>query len=307
MKILLLGGAGFIGLNLAAALLRHGHEVHLVSRSDLPKPFGQALPVVTGFHVVPGNDTDRLLSIIDALGIDCVIGLVSGLMPSSSFNDFEVELTQVMAPTFRLIEELARRQVRFAYVSSGGTVYGASAHPTLDESAPLRPINHYGCSKVFVEQYVEFIGRTRGLRHLILRPSNPFGPFQNPHRKQGLIAVAVDKILHGQPIDIWGDGSVVRDYLWVEDLADVVARLLSVEAAWGRIFNIGAGTGHSINELLAVIQELTGRAADIRYREGRAVDVPRMVLDISRLRQVLPFEPLDLRRALSSYLNDLRS
>lgn len=306
MKILLIGGNGFIGLNMAEALVRHGHEVHVASRSGAPTTFTRPLPAVTAFHVIPSMAVEPLMALVASCGIDCVVSLASSLIPSSTAADFERELTQTIVPTFRLTEQLAQRRVRFVYVSSGGTVYGASTQATLDEDTPLRPISHYGYSKVMVEQYVAFMGRTQGLQQMILRPSNPFGPFQNPHRKQGLIAVAVDKILHGQPIDIWGDGSVVRDYLWVQDLADAVARLLAVESAWGQTFNIGAGVGHSIVELLDLLQELTGITADIRYREGRAVDVQRMVLNISKLRRAVPFEPLDLRQALSRYLDDLR-
>lgn len=306
MKILLLGGAGFIGLNLASALLRQGHEVHIADRSIGLADYGRPLPAVAGRHMVPSHDTARLQALIDELDIECVFGLASGLIPSSSREDFEVELTQIMTPTFRLLDHLAQRRSSFIYVSSGGTVYGPSDKPAIAETEPLRPINHYGCSKVLFEQYLAFVGRAQQLRHMILRPSNPFGPFQNPHRKQGLVAVAVDKVLRGQPIEIWGDGSVVRDYLWVEDLADAAAALLEKDEAWGRIFNIGSGQGHSIRELLAVIGELTGKAVEVRYREARAVDVPRLVLDVSRLRQTIDFQPRDFRDAMDLYLCGLQ-
>ncbi|ALV08493.1 NAD-dependent epimerase/dehydratase family protein [Roseateles depolymerans] len=305
MKVLLIGGTGFVGLNLAEALVRHGHEVHIAARSSAPTTFARKLPAVSSFHLIKDMAVEPLMALVQSCEIDCVVALASSLIPSSSAADFDRELTQTIVPTFRLMEQLARQQVRFVYVSSGGTVYGASTQTTLDETTPLRPISHYGYSKLMVEQYVELMARTQGLQHMILRPSNPFGPFQNPHRKQGLVAVAVEKMLHGQPIEIWGDGSVVRDYLWVQDLAEAVARLLVAESAWGQTFNIGAGVGHSIIELLDLLQQLTGISADIRFREGRAVDVQRMVLNISKLRSVVPFEPLELREALSRYLDDL--
>ena len=306
MKVMLLGGAGFIGLNLANSLLRNGHEVHIADRVASPVNCSRLLPAVDGYHMISSEDTGLLLDTIDALGIECVVGLASSLIPSSTIEEFEGEMAGVMMPSFRLLESLASRRVRFVYVSSGGTVYGASSKAALNESDPLRPISHYGCSKVLFEHYLEFVARSQNLICLILRPSNPFGPFQNPFRKQGLVAVAVENILHDRPIEIWGDGSVVRDYLWVEDLADAVAALLPIETAWGQVFNIGSGQGHSVNELLLIIQEMTGKTADIRYQESRTVDIQSVVLDISRLRRTVPFEPLQLRQALDRYLKDLR-
>lgn len=306
MKILLLGGAGFIGLNLAGALVRCGHEVHIADRSTGFADYGRPVPKVAGRHVILNNDIAQLQTTIDELGIECVIGLVSSLIPSSTLDDLETEMAQVITPTYRLLDHLARRRISFVYVSSGGTVYGPSDKLSIAETEPLRPINYYGCSKVLFEQYLAFVGRAQQLRHMILRPSNPFGPFQNPHRKQGLVAVAVDKVLHGQPVEIWGDGSVVRDYLWVEDLAGAMADLLSKEEAWGRIFNVGSGQGHSIRDLLAMIGALTGKPVEVRYLETRAVDVPRLVLDISRLRETIDFRPRNLHDALALYLDGLQ-
>lgn len=306
MKILLLGGAGFIGLNLVRALVRHGHDVHIADRSNILPSYVYPVPKVASYHVITSENLAHLMATINDLNVECVIGLVSTLIPSSTQQDFEVELTQVITPTFRLLEHLAKRRVGFVYVSSGGTVYGPNDKTRIAETEPLRPINYYGYSKVLFEQYLAFVGRAQGLRHLILRPSNPFGPYQNPHRKQGLVAVAVDKALNGQPIEIWGDGSVVRDYLWVEDLAEAVAALMLKEDAWGQVFNIGSGRGHSIKDLLAMICEVTGKPMNIHYREARNVDVPRLVLDVSRLRKVIDFRPLGLREALVRYLNCLQ-
>lgn len=305
MKIMLLGGAGFIGLNLAGALVRHGHEVHLADRTIVLPDYARSVPQFAGRHQISSNGTAQLQVIIDELGIECVIGLVSGLIPSSTLNDFEAEMAEVIMPTFRLLDHLAKRGISFVYMSSGGTVYGLNDKPMIAETEPLRPINHYGVSKVLFEQYLTFVGRMQQLRYLILRPSNPFGPFQNPQRKQGLVAVAVGKVLHGEPIEVWGDGSIVRDYLWVEDLTEAVVALLLKDGVWGRIFNIGSGQGHSIREVLAMIGALTGKNIEIRYREPRAVDVPRLVLDVSRLRETIDYQPRNLSDALALYLDGL--
>jgi len=299
---MLLGGAGFIGLNLASVLRRYGHEVHVADRVGRPVRSNPPMAQVAGYHVVDINDTDSLLSTIDEFRIECVIGLTSSLIPSSGLMHFEVELKLVISPMFRLVEHLSKRQIGFVYLSSGGTVYGANNNDLVAETEPLCPINYYGYSKVLFEQYLAFAGKTLGLRYLILRPSNPFGPYQNPNRGQGLVAVAVAKVLSGQTIEVWGDGSIVRDYIWIENLTEATAALLSKDDAWGCVFNIGSGRGYSVQDLLALIGELTNKRIRITYRQGRSVDVPRLVLDISRLQAAIDFEPLDLRAGLSLYL-----
>jgi UDP-glucose 4-epimerase len=306
MKIMLLGGAGFIGLNLAALLARKGYEVHIADRAAKPTAFGCTIPDVAGYHLIESNDTARLQEIIDELSIGCVIGLTSSLIPSSKYNDFETELSQVVAPTFRLLEHLAKRRIRFVYISSGGTVYGLNDKSIIAEDAALRPINYYGYSKVLFEQYLAFSERSKQLRHLIIRPSNPFGPYQNPNNKQGLVAVAIDKVLKGQPIEIWGDGSVVRDYIWVEDLAQALVSLLLKNEVWGQTFNIGSGKGCSVKDLLSMIGTLTGKRVDIHYHKARDFDIPRLVLDISRLQATIEFRPRDLHDALKLYLDTLQ-
>jgi UDP-glucose 4-epimerase len=302
---MLIGGGGFIGLNLACTLVRKGHEVHIADRSPELQGYGTPIPEVAGHHVVQGEDNEQLKHIIDELSIECVVSLTSNLIPSSTLDDFQTEMNKVFTPTCRLLEYLAERRISYVYLSSGGTVYGPNYNAAVAETEPLRPINYYGCSKVLFEQYLGFAGRARQLRHLILRPSNPFGPYQNPHRKQGLVAVAVDKVLRGQPIEIWGDGSVVRDYIWAEDFAEAVAALLVKEEAWGRIFNIGSGKGHSVRDLLTMIGELTNKRVDVRFREARDVDAPRIVLDVSLLREMIDFRPRNLRDALDLYLDGL--
>ena len=305
MKILLIGGAGFIGLNLISALLQDGHEIQIADCIKTPTIIQHQLSDIQAYHIIESGDIELLIDKIDKNGIECVISLASSMIPSSDINDLVFEFEKLSLPTFRLMEQLAIRNIRFAYFSSGGTVYGDDENLRFSEDDPLRPINHYGCAKVLFETYLDFLARTKHLKFLIFRPSNPFGPYQNPLRKQGLIAVAVDKILHGKPIEIWGDGSVVRDYIWIEDLAGAIASLIRTEKAWGQIFNIGSGVGHSVNDLLKIIQELAGKTVEVHYRESRTVDVKRVVLDISRLRSTVPFEPLELRIAIERYLRML--
>jgi UDP-glucose 4-epimerase len=156
----------------------------------------------------------------------------------------------------------------------------------------------------YVIGLILFTSRTKELNFLILRPSNPFGPFQNPSKKQGFIAVAVDKMKKNQPIEVWGDGSVVRDYVWVGDLAQAMVKLLE-KSHWNEIYNIGSGVGHSINAVLQIIQDLLPTRSQIIYAPPRSEDVKNIVLDIRKIQSDIVFQPLDLKRGVEMYIQGL--
>ena len=157
----------------------------------------------TAVHLLDAEEIGQVACLVDRHQIDCVINLVSALLPSSPFEAFAREIHEITIPGFRLLNELADRGVRYVYFSSGGTVYGAHEAGQPSEDDLTLPINHYGFAKLIYEEYVSLLARTQGLSYLIIRPSNPYGPFQNPNRKQGLIAVAVDRISRDEEIEIW--------------------------------------------------------------------------------------------------------
>ncbi|WP_323140466.1 NAD-dependent epimerase/dehydratase family protein [Massilia phyllosphaerae] len=299
MKVLLIGGAGFLGTNLAEALLDAGHDVHLLDRAFASRA-GAAPLAVSGRHETDIGDDAAIARLLDALGIDCVVNLASSLLPSSEYAAFDAEFRNMMLPGFQLLNHIASRKIRYVYFSSGGAIYGDTAGKPCEESSRLQPINHYGYSKMLFEQYIEFVSRTAGLDYLIVRPSNPYGPHQNPNRKQGLIAVAVDKIVNRQPIEIWGDGSIVRDFVWVGDLARAVTALIG-SSMWNATYNVGSGIGASVKETIALIEAIVGVPADVVYKPARQVDAPSIVLDISRLQSTVEYRPIDLPEGLEKY------
>lgn len=304
MKILIIGGAGFLGLNLANVLHKN-HKVYLLDKyiqSILPHSI---IAEMSGLYETSISDVDGIVDIINDQQIDCVINLVSSLLPASLFQAFDGEFRNILLPGFRLINELACKNIKYVYFSSGGTVYGQPDSDFVHEDNSKNPINLYGLSKAYFEQYVSFASRTSGLNFLILRPSNPYGFYQNPMRKQGLIAVVVDKILKGEAIEIWGDGSIIRDYIWVEDLVDAVVQLLERDI-WNETFNVGSGVGSSVNDVIKTIEDVSGVAAHCRFLESRSADVSRIVLDISKLRSVISFEPLMLQNGIRQYMEGLR-
>ncbi len=142
-----------------------------------------------------------------------------------------------------------------------------------------------------VEKYLHLYDRLYGLEYVILRPSVPYGPGQDPRRRQGAINVFLHKLLYGQPIEIWGDGEVVRDYFYISDLTRVLLNLLDAPSLETRVFNLGGGKGYTLNELILILQTVTGREANIEYLPGRRFDVPSLVLDTALVREYLAWTP----------------
>src|SRR5690606_22907576 len=190
-----------------------------------------------------------------------------------------------LIPMIRLIEAMRSLGLRrMVYLSSGGTVYGPPDGPVVGEDHPLRPINSYGIVKVAIENYLYMEQQLHGLRPVVLRASNPYGPRQGHTGIQGIIGTHMWRLARGEPVEIWGDGSVVRDYIHVSDLAALCLQALRSEAVGS--YNAGSGEGASVAEIFAGIRrvvEASGRQVPPpAYKPGRSYDVPRVVLDIAR-------------------------
>ena len=301
MRVLLLGGAGFIGSHLATALsLRGEHVVSVLETASAPVDRIQHLPV----HLYRGSlsDTELLETILVQEDIQAVIHLVSTLVPGCGFADFEKEFEQVVAPSIRLMELCSKHHVKLVYFSSGGTVYGErSTFEPFTEKDTLAPISHYGWSKQMMEESIRYMHRTQGLRYLILRPSNAYGPGQNLHGRQGLIAVALGKALRKEAVSVWGDGIAVRDYIYIDDLVQATLSLLGKEAAFDKTFNVGSGVGYSVNDILRILKEVSGLEVSINYLPARQEDVSHVVLAIDRIREMIDFQPIGIQEGIRRF------
>lgn len=301
MRVLLLGGAGFIGSHLAKALsLRGEHVVSVLEPVSAPVDRIQHLPV----HLYRGSlsDTELLESILVQEDIQAVIHLVSTLVPGCGFADFEKEFEQVVAPSIRLMELCSKHHVKLVYFSSGGTVYGErSTFEPFTEEDTLAPISHYGWSKQMMEESIRYMHRTQGLRYLILRPSNAYGPGQNLHGRQGLIAVALGKALRKEAVSVWGDGIAVRDYIYIDDLVQATLSLLGKEDAFNKTFNVGSGVGYSVNDILRILKEVSGLELSVNYLPARQEDVSHVVLAIDRIQEMIDFHPLGIQEGIRRF------
>lgn len=146
----------------------------------------------------------------------------------------------------------------------------------------MAPISYYGWSKQMMENGILFKNRTEGLRYLIVRPSNPYGHGQNLHGKQGLVAVAIGKIMDGKPVEVWGDGSAIRDYIYIDDLAEIFFQLIDNDVT-NETVNIGSGRGYSVNDVLAFLKIISKVDFKILYENARPMDVSNMVLDTTKM------------------------
>jgi UDP-glucose 4-epimerase len=285
-----LGGSGFIGRHVALALLRRGDPVLIAGRTSPPLPAADR----AGLRFVPLDFAEADWGAVLQDG-DVVHHYAWSTIPTTANDDPLSDLDINLRGTLRLLQAArARRGVRVLFSSSGGTVYGPAARRPIPESDDLQPMTAYGVSKVAAEKYLGFYRALHGLDTRIARLSNPYGIGQNIERRQGAISAFLRRMAAGQPIEIWGDGSVVRDFLHIDDavrgllaLADASPEALPALP----VFNLGSGTGLSLNELLGILRGLAGPDLAVERHPGRRFDVPWNVLDIALARRHLGWAP----------------
>jgi UDP-glucose 4-epimerase len=206
------------------------------------------------------------------------------------------DLDQHVRPTLAMLEAARRLGgKRVIFLSSGGTVYGALPTGLAVESDHPKPLIIYGATKLAVETYLRVYHASEDVDCVVVRLSNPYGSGQSLERNQGLVTTFVMRALTGQPLTVWGDGSVVRDYVHISDVAEALTRIaLSPPRSLGKdlpIFNVASGVGASVNEVIAIIERQLGIQLDVTRSSGRRIDLPVSVLDITRTRAAIGWRP----------------
>ena len=285
MRCVVFGGGGFIGTNLCRSL---------AGKVDTLRAFGrrQSFPeALKGIEWIPGDFMDSSAIAAAVAGCDVVFHLVTSTTPASSNVDKIVDLQSNVVSTLHLLDACREERVRrVIFVSSGGTIYGVPERIPTPEWAPLNPITAYGISKLAIEKYLALYEHLYGIEYRVLRVANPFGPFQTALRNQGVIAAFLGRALGGKPIEMWGDGSITRDYIYIDDVVEALESA-SLHNGPSRIFNIGSGEGRNLHEILAAIEQVLGQPMDIRRFEGRKVDVPTSILDVGLAAAELTWQP----------------
>lgn len=297
-NILFVGGAGFIGSNLIK-FIPNNYNIIVYE-----PPFANLsrLGENSNITIIKGalNEFDLLNSIILDYNIDVVVHLVSTLIPGSTYDDYKREFENVIFPSIKLMELCAERGIKFIYFSSGGTIYGNKPLGQCKETDLPAPISYYGLSKQILENSILFEHRKGGLKYLIIRPSNPFGPGQTLNGTQGLIAVSLGKILAKENIKVWGDGSSIRDYIYITDLGKIFSQLVEKNIE-NKILNIGSGKGYSINNIISYLECTVSETVNVEYVHSRSVDVSAVVLDISLLKSCIDICLTPIEKGISDF------
>lgn len=294
MRILVIGGGGFIGSHLINDMVAAGHMVTALGRK--PEPFRPLPPDV---KYVSGSLDDRNLLRQLVAESDAVAHLASATVPTTGDKNPVADVQANLIGTLNLLDAMGETGCdRLLYLSSGGTVYGVPQSTPINELHPLAPVCSYGIVKVAIETYLNLYARTSRLRPITIRASNPYGPFQGNVGIQGIIGTYLNRALNHQPIEIWGDGSTIRDFIFVPDLTRLC--LSALESNMVGIYNGGTGYGTSIKEIAALVQETTGQKIPVLYRPGRKLDVPISVLDITKAQTDFGWSPaVNLREGIS--------
>lgn len=286
MNIIILGAAGFIGTNLTLQLVKDPqNHITLVDcdpayfKTINSFGFKNTTLKISSFQ----NDT----SYTDLLdGQDIVYHLFSTTMPTTSNQHIPQEFLSNVVTTMNILEACTQCNVkRIVFISSGGAVYGKDAVCPISEDAVTLPITSYGLQKINIEQTLYLYHYMYGLDYRIVRLANPYGPYQRPNGKLGAITTFIYKALHQEDIVVYGDGSVIRDFIYIDDAIKAVINVANGTNDT-KLFNVGSGKGTSINQILNLIQSTLDIHLNIVYQEGRKVDVPVNYLDISRYESV---------------------
>jgi UDP-glucose 4-epimerase len=224
-------------------------------------------------------------------GVSTVVLLVSQSSPGSFANRAESEVVHNLLPYARFLEVVPSSSIgHVVFVSSGGTVYGQQIGAAIDEHHPTKPISFYGAGKLMVETMLQTALAELDVPWTVLRPSNPVGADQDVGRV-GFVKNAVHAAMTGSKLEIWGDGSIVRDYFHVQDLAESIKMSLNNNLAYNRIFNVGTGVGTSINEVLDLVERVSSRSIERSYKPSRYVDVRSNVLSSRLIADTLGWRP----------------
>ena len=284
MRILILGGQGFIGQNLCNKLLSEGHSVTVLEKKiNLDR-------VIPNIRYVEGDFLDKSTYAEYLKDIDVVYHMISTTNANNSNNEMERDVKENVIGTINLLDECVENNIKkVVFISSGGTVYGVPEEVPIKETHPTNPICSYGITKLTIEKYLELYNHLHGLDYSVIRLANPYGPYHQ-NLMQGLINVILYKAINDDTLEIWGDGQVRRDYIYIDDAVEALSLAKDVDTQ-EKILNIGSGQSYSICDIISEVEKIVGKRINTDFKPARSQDVPVNVLDINRAKKVLNWEP----------------
>lgn len=282
MNIIILGAAGFIGKNLARNLVEE-KEVNLTLVDKCKSYFDDLSDLKKDNIQIKESSLDNSTNFDDLLkNQDIVYHLVSTVVPATSNQHITSDIETNVLFSSKLFDSCIKNKIkRVIFISSGGTVYGKEGTSPLSEDTPTHPISSYGVQKITIENLLYLYNYMYGLDYRIVRLANPYGPFQRPNGILGAVTTFTFKALKDEVITVYGDGSVIRDYIYIDDAVEAILKIANTSLD-EKIFNLGSGSGTSLMEVLNIIKKVTGKELRVEFKEGRQADVPINYLDMSR-------------------------
>ena len=296
-KILVLGGNGFLGRNLCKYLADCGEKVY---------SFDMSMPEVADNRIeyIAGDFFDDYTMEETVKGMDVIYHAICTLNPGNSNEKCILGYERDFVQTAKLCSYLKDTECRMIFFSSGGTVYGNQEVQPITEDAVPVPINHYGNLKLCIENTMRTFNFQMKKNMLIARISNPYGPGQDYHKGVGFIDAAIKHTIAGETIEIWGDGNVVRDYIYIDDLCRMLYALIEYHGDT-EVFNLSSNTGVSQNDIVDILKQIDP-AVKVAYKPGRSVDAKKIILDNSRIRSICDFELVSIEEGIRRYYDYIK-
>lgn len=288
-NLTIIGGHGFIGKNFTDFFLHLGFNITLIGNNSRKDKFPNSVKSITA----DVQDVNKIVNFTKDSEI--VIWLATSLIPSSDKTSLETDFECNVKPIIAFLEKSNKTKLKtFIYLSSGGTIYGnANSHVPIVESYSKSPISEYGLSKLVAENYIQFITKNSNFQTYILRPSNVYGKYQNLNKPQGIIGFAFKSLVNNTTLELYDDGKVIRDFVYVTDLAEVVLKCINatLQPSQTHIYNVGSGKAHSIKEIILKIGEIAEITVSTIPKASRNFDCEYNVLSIEKIKDELNWKP----------------
>lgn len=295
-KILFLGGNGFLGKNVQAFYRDYpveGQPLHFAIAGRNPKPDdllapGDLLPL-------DFSDPTQLTAAFEQ-PFDEVFHFISATVPANSNNDMKADIQANLVSTVSLLEQMVAHKVKkITFISSGGAIYGDVVPGGSQEQDFNNPNNSYGIVKLAIEKYIALFSKLHGIEYLILRVSNPFGPYHTSERN-GIVNIAIRKALRGEPVTVWGDGKSTKDYLYSEDFAHIFWELYR-RGIKNQILNVGSGQLYSVLDILSAVKQVEPNLS-WQFGTAQTFDTPKVAFKLDSLQKIIELPTTDFAEAV---------
>lgn len=290
-------GCGFIGKALLRNLLNKGIQVNILDRNKCPEELVGIVNWIQGDF----SDKKNLEQVLEGAAV--AFHLISSTVPGDQNSNMAQELNENVVSTINFINIAIQKKVKRVVFASSASVYGIQQYLPINEGALPNPISSHGIIKLTIEKYLQLYEFLHGIEIKILRIANPYGPEQDIYGRQGFIGMTVGNVLKGNPILVRGAGQIIRDYIYIDDVVELMARAAKLDNI-PSIINISSGEGLSLNDIISELKYFLGSSLEIKIEDYRKVDIPVSILDRKLSQDFLQFNPLvDIKQGLSIVLS----